>query len=60
MFLDFEKESSIGCDFSLKSTDSFQEKYLQSNENSFTQNHLYKKTQFGGFQQKNYFKKYFG
>lgn len=53
MFLNSEKESSsVGYDFPVKSTDSFQKKYLQSNENKFTWNDLYKKPQFGGFRQK--------
>lgn len=48
-----EKESSnVGCDFSVKSTDSFQKKYLQPNEDKFTWNCLWKKPQFGGFWQK--------
>lgn len=53
VFLNSEKESSsVGYDFPVKSTDSFQKKYLLSNENKFTWNHLYRKPQFGGFRQK--------
>lgn len=50
MFLDSEEESSsVGYDFPVKSTDCFQKKYLQLNENKFTWNYLYKKPRFGGF-----------